>query len=38
MIRETILSGESLPNLYQDNELRMTLSGIGMPEFNKSQR
>lgn len=36
LLRHTILTGRHQSNRYTDSELRMNLSGLGMPEFNKS--
>ena len=38
MVRQTLLTGRPFPNLYSDSAMRMNLNGLGMPEFNKSQR
>ena len=38
MLRKCLLTSERFENLFTDAELKMTLQGNGMPEFNKSQR
>jgi len=38
MLRKCLLTCERFENLFTDAQLKMTLQGNGMPDFNKSQR